>query len=177
MTDTARLTVTTTYTVTHAECLPNGVGVTLTAQPEDNPWYILHTRAEVLRTEWRQAADRLADSSLPVTVLRHVSEGLSDAEEQLCTTEALGLFASDDARVLTQARETLEGLASATARLGAKNDVDLLASWLAGQGAQLRGRLEAWLPRHTSTPVQPATGVTLVYDAELKHDFSGGWVA
>ena len=171
-----RPTVATAYTNTHVDYLRVGIGVPHASQPEDSPWYILHTAAEALRAEWHNAAARLDAVSLPAALIGHAKAGLAEAEEPLRLIEALGIVASGDTRVLAQARDTLEGLTSATGRLIGKGDLYLLASWAAGQGVQLWARLATWLPLLPSRAVQP-NAVTVVYDASTEHAFTGGWVA
>lgn len=177
MADESRIIVRTEYSLTSVEYLPSGVEVPLSPPPEDNPWFVLHTRAEVLRSAWVQALGRIKSGAVPTEILRHAESGLSEANEQLRIIEALGIVGSADARVFAQARDTLEGLASATARLASKNDPGLLASWLAGQGVQLRARIEGWSPRLTATGVDQPAGIVVVHSPGLGIHFTGGWVA
>jgi len=177
MADEPRVLITTEYFLTAAEYIPSGVEYPPSPTPEDNPWYVLHTRAEAVRAAWWQAFGRIKSDGAPTDLVRHVESGLFEADEQLRVIEALGIVGSADARVFSQARDTLEGLASATARLASKNDPDLLASWLAGQGVQLRARLEGWSPRLTPTGMDSPPGMMVVYSPRLGDDFTGGWVA
>lgn len=178
MTDPHRAVFTTEYSVTVvSDGAPSGLGPSPSIPLESNPWYALHRRAEDVRLAWRRELDRLRIGGVSAELLHHVEAGLSDAEEQLHLAESLGVVGGIDGRVYAQVRETLEGIASATVRLASKDDPHLLASWLAGQGAHLRARLDEWLPHLALSGMERSIPLTLVSSTLVRSDFTGGWVA
>jgi len=61
MPDEQWILTTTEYFVTVAEYLPTGVEDSPSPAPEDNPWYVLHARADAVRVAWSQAYERLPE--------------------------------------------------------------------------------------------------------------------